>query len=137
MHLIKEGTTRKTEAELKSFGLSMALIFSLFSMYAFYRGRDTFLYLCLLIALFGLTAIIKPSWLFYVDKFWSWLGETLGKIMTPVIMGLIYYLVITPIGLIMRIAGKDLLDQRIDKNASSYWIKADSMGSGSRYFTPY
>ena len=55
---------------------------------------------------------------------WIKLGEILGKIIAPVVMGFIYFLIITPIGILMRLLGKDLLKLKYNKN-QSYWIKRE------------
>jgi len=59
----------------------------------------------------------------------------LGSIIAPIVMALVYFLTVLPIGLIMRLLGKDLLRQEIDKNAKSYWIeRRESMGSMKNQF---
>ena len=57
-----------------------------------------------------------------IKKSWIKLGEILGKIIAPIVMGFIYFIIITPIGLFMRLVGKDLLSLKFNKN-QSYWIK--------------
>ena len=64
-----------------------------------------------------------PKTLIVPNKLWFKLGMLLGAIVSPIIMGVIFFLTVTPIGIIMRLFGKDVLNQRIEKSAKSYWIK--------------
>jgi hypothetical protein len=127
----------RTKEDLRSFGLQMALILGLIAGWVMYQNKASWLLWVTLTFLFGISALLAPSILRPIDKFWMKLGEWLGMIMTPVIMGVLFYGVITPIGLIMRALGKDLIDQKLDKSAKSYWIKATKTEDQSRYFTPY
>jgi len=61
-----------------------------------------------------------------LNLIWFKFGLLLHKIINPIIMGLMFYLTIMPIGLIMRISGKDILNLKIDKTASTYWITRES-----------
>ena len=65
---------------------------------------------------------------------WVKFGEILGRIIAPIVMGIVYFLIITPIGLFMRLIGKDLLGIKFSEN-KSYWIKREkSIGSMKRQF---
>ena len=69
-----------------------------------------------------------------LKKGWIKLGEILGKVIAPIIMGFIYFIIITPIGIFMRLIGKDLLNIKYNKN-KSYWIKrAKNVGTMKRQF---
>ena len=70
-----------------------------------------------------------------LNKLWFKFGMILGAIVTPIVMGLIFFLVVTPIGLIMRIMGKDLLNIKYDKKKNTYWINKDkNMSSMKKQF---
>ena len=60
-----------------------------------------------------------------LNKLWFKFGMILGAIISPIVMGVVFFLVITPIGIIMRIMGKDLLKKRYDKKKATYWILRD------------
>ena len=60
-----------------------------------------------------------------LNKLWFKFGTILGAIIAPIVMGVVFFLAITPIGIIMRIMGKDLLKKRYDKKKETYWIKRD------------
>jgi len=73
-------------------------------------------------------ALVAPGLLSSLNKAWMRLGLLLSKIVTPIVMGLIYYTTVTPIGLIFRALGKDLLNIRKDPRAKSYWVVRDPPG---------
>jgi len=66
-----------------------------------------------------------PQVLSLPNKLWFMFGTLLGSIVAPIVMALVYFITVLPIGLIMRLLGKDLLKQKLDKNAKSYWIERD------------
>ncbi len=73
-------------------------------------------------------ALAAPGLLSSVNKAWMSLGLLLSKIVTPLVMGLIFYTTVTPIGLILRALGKDLLNVRKDSAAKSYWVVRNPPG---------
>ena len=68
---------------------------------------------------------LAPKKLSVPNKLWFKLGLALGAVVAPVIMALVYFTTVVPIGLIMRLMGKDMLRQKLDKNIKSYWINRD------------
>jgi hypothetical protein len=74
-----------------------------------------------------MTGLVLPSLLKPVYKVWMALSVVMGFIMTKVIMVIIFYLIVTPIGLIASLTGNKFLDMKIDKNAKSYWIIREKM----------
>jgi len=58
-----------------------------------------------------------------LNRLWAKFGIILGSIIAPIVMGVVFFLVITPIGLVMKIIGKDLLSIKYDKKKETYWIK--------------
>ena len=130
----------KTPKELRKFGLTMAVICLVFSSIGIWKNSAvTGLALALLItaSIFVLLAVFIPLMLATFEKFWMLVGEKINKIMTPIILSITYFLMITPIGLLLRVLGKDILELKIDKSRVSYWGKIDQMGSASRHNTPY
>ena len=76
--------------------------------------------------LFIITTVItwlSPRWLYWPNKLWFKFGLIMGNIVSPIVMSLIYFSILTPIGLVLKLCGKDLLNERLDKNKSSYWNK--------------
>ena len=60
-----------------------------------------------------------------LNKLWFKFGMILGAIVAPIVMGLVFFLVVTPVGIVMRILGKDLIRKKLNKNNKSYWIKRE------------
>jgi len=120
--MIEEIKNIKSEkSDLRKFGITIGLFLMILAGVLFWRGRESFgillvsgLALCLL----GLTipVVLKPV-------YWIWmvLATILGWIMTRVILSLLFYLVITPIGVISRLSGNRFLDLKWDKSKSTYW----------------
>ena len=70
-----------------------------------------------------------------LNKIWFKFGLTLGSLIAPIVVGIVYFLVVTPIGIVMRILGKDLLNQKFNKKIKTYWIKRDILiGTMKRQF---
>ncbi len=127
----------KTSAELRSFGLTMALILGGISVYTLYFNNNSGAIWVCLTFLFGSSGILAPTILRPIEKAWIRLGEIMGMVVTPIVMGVLFYGIITPMGLLMRALGRDLLDQKIDRNAKSYWKKTEPISNRERYFTPF
>ena len=72
--------------------------------------------------------MLRPSLLRPLNRLWFKFGLLLNKVVNPLIMGLVFYITVTPIGLIMRVLGKDLLGLRLSKDSESYWIHRDPPG---------
>ena len=106
----------------KTFGLVFSLIFLLFSFWPILNG-NSIRTLPLVLSIFLLAlSFIKPQLLKPFNLLWMKLGETLGKVISPIIMLIIFFIVITPIGLILKIFKKDLLGLNF-LNTNTYWIK--------------
>jgi hypothetical protein len=73
-------------------------------------------------------ALTVPVLLAPLNRLWTKFGLLLHRITSPIILGIMFFGVITPIGLLMRLAGKDLLRTKFDINADSYWIKREPPG---------
>ncbi len=75
-----------------------------------------------LAATFGLLALLRPAWLSLPNSLWLKLGLLLHRLVSPVIMAILFYGTILPIGLLMRALGKDPLRLRLEKDVKSYWL---------------
>ena len=107
----------------KKFGIFFCVIFLIFSIY-FYL--NFFLTLSVFFIIFSLIFIILafsyPKLLLPLNYAWMFLGFSLGRIINPIVLGIIYFLLITPIGIIRRFLGNDELKLHNNKKLSSYWI---------------
>jgi hypothetical protein len=79
-------------------------------------------------ALFLAIALLYPSLLHPLNRLWFAFGLLLGRVMTPVVMGLLFVLAVVPTALVMRLRGRDLLRLKIDRESKSYWIMREPPG---------
>jgi hypothetical protein len=127
----------KTKQELKEFGHIMALVFTVLAAIAIYRQRPIGSLFITLSVFFTFTSVLFPGVLRPIEKLWMAFGEKMSVVMTFVILTLAYFLAITPLGIIIRLLGKDLLSIKLDKEAKTYWIKVDPEGPQTRPYLPY
>jgi hypothetical protein len=113
---------KKSESE-KNFGILFAFVFLLIGLYPMMGGEAVLLWPLVIALIFLLLAYLAPKMLVIPNKLWFKLGLALGTVVAPVVMALVYFTTVVPTGLIIRLMGKDLLRQKLDKDAKSYWIK--------------
>ena len=106
----------------KSFGLVFFIFFLIVSFYPLLNGEDIRKWSLVFSVIFLVLGLANSKILNPLNKLWFKFGILLGKFISPLIMGMIFFLVVTPIGLIMRAFGKDLLNLKYNKD-KSYWIK--------------
>ena len=106
----------------KSFGIVFFVVFLIIAIYPLTYNGDVRLWSVIISIIFLVLGILNSKILTPLNKLWFKLGIFLGKIISPIIMGIIFFLVVTPTGLIMRLLGKDLLNLKFNKN-KSYWIE--------------
>ena len=107
--------------DLRSFGITFGIIFLIIAGFLYYQEKDSFQLFIYLAGSFSCLGIIFPIVLKPVYMIWMIFAVILGWFMTRVILSLLFYLIITPIGLVLRLRGKDLLDLKEQKNQKSYW----------------
>ena len=110
----------------KSFGLVFFIFFLIVSLYPLVNGEDIRKWSLVLSIIFLVLGLTNSKILNPLNKLWFKFGILLGKFISPLIMGMIFFLVVTPIGLIMRAFGKDLLNLKYNKD-KSYWIKKSNL----------
>ena len=109
----------------RSFGIVFFIVFLIVSLWPL-LNNDQIRYWALFVSiLFLLLGIINSKVLTPLNKIWFKFGILLGKIVSPVVLAIIFFLVVTPTGLIMRMLGKDLLKLKKNKN-KTYWIKKEN-----------
>ena len=113
----------------RSFGLVFFVVFLIVALWPLKSGEDIRLWSLVLSIIFFILGIFNSKLLTPLNKLWFKFGILLGSIVSPLIMGLVYFFVVTPMGVLMRILGKDLLKTSKVKSASSYWIKRDKQQS--------
>jgi hypothetical protein len=112
----------------RNFGLTFAVVLGVVGLFPLVHGLAPRLWALIPAGLFLVAAFAFPSALTPLKMAWMRLGLLLHKVMTPLIMGLIFYGAVTPTGLIMRAMGKDPLRLKRDPDAASYWIVRDPPG---------
>ena len=106
----------------RSFGIVFSIVFLLIAIYPLINSEGLRVWSLIIAIIFLVLGLINSKILTPLNKLWFKFGILLGIIVSPVIMGGIFFLVVTPIGLIMKIIGKDLLNLKFNKD-KSYWIE--------------
>ena len=106
----------------RSFGIVFFVVFLLIALYPLTYGGEIRIWSLIISILFLILGLLNSKILAPLNKIWFKFGILLGKIVSPLIMGIIFFLVVTPIGLIMRLLGKDVLNLKYN-NSKSYWIE--------------
>ena len=118
----------------RSFGFIFFAVFFIFGLWPLINSADIKIWSILVSLLFLILGSTNSKILTPLNLAWIKIGLFLGSIVSPIIMGLVFFIVITPTGLIMRLFGKDFLMKKYSKD-SSYWIKRDKdVGSMKRQF---
>ena len=106
----------------RSFGIVFFIVFLLIALYPLTYSEEIRVWSATISLIFLVLGLFNSKILTPLNKLWFKFGIFLGKIISPIIMGIIFFLVVTPIGLIMRLLGKDVLNLKYNKN-KSYWIE--------------
>ena len=106
----------------RNFGIVFFVVFLLIASYPLTYGGEIRIWSLIISIIFLILGLLNSKILAPLNKIWFKFGIFLGKIISPLIMGIIFFLVVTPIGLIMRLLGKDVLNLRYNKS-KSYWIE--------------
>ena len=126
-----EDLTRKEHIEGSSdrgFGLVFTLVFAVIAAWPLIQGSPVRWWSAAAAALFAVISVLRPSLLSAPNKAWTRLGQLMGAVVSPIALGVVFFLVITPTSLLMRMAGKDPLRLKRDPTAPSYWIKRQPPG---------
>ena len=106
----------------KSFGIVFFIVFLLIAIYPLINNGDLRIWSFIIAIIFLILGLINSKVLTPLNKLWFKFGIFLGKIISPLIMGIIFFLIVTPIGFFMRMLGKDLINLKYNKS-DTYWIK--------------
>lgn len=119
-------TEQKKMSSPRSFGLLFALVFALVGVWPWIHGSPPRLWSLVIAAAFLAVALAQPSVLAPLNRLWHGCGLLLGRIMTPVIMTILFVIAVIPTGLALRAMGRDPLRLKRDPQAESYWIKRET-----------
>jgi len=117
-----------TEVEMgspRSFGIVFAAFFAIIALFPLTGEGDIRWWALIVAAGFLGCALVVPNILRPLNRLWFWFGLLLHRIVSPIIMGILFFLTVTPVGLIMRLRRRDPLNQEFDPDARSYWIEVD------------
>ena len=107
----------------KSFGIVFFLVFLLISIYPLTNNENVRYWSLIVSLIFLILGLLNSAILSTLNKLWFKFGILLGKIVSPLVMGIIFFLVVTPIGLLMKIFKKDLLNLTFNDKKKTYWIE--------------
>ena len=106
----------------RSFGLVMAAVLLLVALGPLRHGHTPRWWALAVAVMFALVALAKPALLARLNRLWMKLGILLGKVVSPIALGILFYAVLTPMAVVIRLTGKDPLRLKLDPGADSYWI---------------
>ncbi len=119
----------------KSFGILFFVVFLGLGLWPLTNDNSPNIYLIIISIIFLILGLLNSKLLSPLNSFWIKFGELLGKIIAPVVMAIIYFLILTPISLMVRLFGKDLLGVKFSKQLKTYWIKRKKdLGSMNKQF---
>jgi len=116
--------------ELRKFGLTVGGVFALVGCWYWWRGKTHLPYLLVPGVLLMLLGALVPRALKFIYIGWMSFAFILGFAVSTTLLTLLFYLIVTPIGLISRLAGRDFLNRKFDRNTATYWKKRDRSSSG-------
>ena len=113
----------KQKNQNRGFGLLFFILFLVLALWPLKNGGEINLYLIFIALIFLLLGLVNSKILTPLNKGWIKFGEILGRIIAPIIMAIVYFLILTPISLLVRLFGKDLIGMKFSNDIKSYWIK--------------
>ena len=118
----------------RSFGIVFFIVFVIIALFPLLKGGDLRWWSLIISFIFLILGLINSNFLTPLNKIWFKFGLFLGNIISPFVMGIIFFFVVTPISLLLKIFGKDVLNLKLNIN-NSYWIKKS--GPKSKMKNPF
>ncbi len=116
-----------------TFGILFFVFFLIVGLYPLISNEPIRIWSIIVSLVFLIVTIIKPNLFTFLNKLWIEFGILIGKIISPIIMGLVFFFVVTPIGIFVKILKKDVMG--LKRGASSYWItREDKIQSMKKQF---
>ena len=113
----------------RSFGIVFFFVFLIISLWPLLNGNPLRVWSIFVAIIFLIFGLINSNFLTPLNKLWFKFGKLLGFIVAPIVMGVIFFLVITPTGFFMKMLGKDLLNKKYNNKIKSYWINREKSKS--------
>ena len=125
----------QSKSNNKGFGLLFFAVFLIIGLWPMINAEHPRFIFFVFALIFLILGLINSKLLTPLNKAWIKFGEFLGRIIAPIVMALVYFVVLTPLSIIVRVFGKDLLKTKFSNKSKSYWIKRDSdLGSMDKQF---
>ena len=121
-------------ASNRSFGLLFFFVFLIITFWPLLNSEAIRLWALIISLTFLFLGILNSKILSPLNKGWIKFGELLGKIIAPIVMFLVFFIILTPIGMLLKLFGKDLLKIKKNKLIKSYWINRKNITSMDRQF---
>jgi len=115
----------------RSFGIVFFIVFLIIAIYPIFKSEDVRLWSLIISMIFLILGLINSNFLTPLNKLWFKFGILLGNIISPIIMGIIFFFVVTPTGLLMKIFKKDPLNLKKNNN-NTYWTDKDNSNNSMR-----
>ena len=113
----------KSKENNRGFGLLFFVVFLIISLWPLLKSENPRIYFFPVAFLFLILGLINSKILTPLNKFWIKFGELLGRFIAPIVMAIVYFIILTPLSIIVRLLGKDLLKVKFSNKINSYWIK--------------
>ena len=125
----------KQKKQNRGFGLLFFIVFLVLALWPLRNGEEINFYLIFIALIFLLLGLINSKILTPLNKAWIKFGEILGRIIAPLVMAIVYFLILTPVSLFVRLFGKDLISMKFNDSLKSYWIKREkNLGTMDKQF---
>jgi len=112
----------------RSFGIVFTVVFAVVGLFPLLDGGAVRAWALVVAGVFLGLALVAPRLLAPLNRLWFLFGQLLHRVVSPLVMGLIFFTAVTPTALIMRLAGKDPLHRTFEPDAKSYWIERQPPG---------
>ena len=125
----------KHKNQNRSFGLLFFIVFLALALWPLTKKGEINIYLISIALIFLALGLLNSKILSPLNKAWIKFGEILGRVIAPIVMAIVYFLILTPISLLVRLFGKDLIGMKFSNDIKSYWIKRKkNLGSMDKQF---
>ena len=125
----------KQKNQNRSFGLLFFIVFLALALWPLTKKGEINIYLISIALIFLALGLLNSKILSPLNKAWIKFGEILGRVIAPIVMAIVYFLILTPISLLVRLFGKDLIGMKFSNDINSYWIKRKkNLGSMKKQF---
>ena len=125
----------KQNNQNRSFGLLFFFVFFILALWPLTKKGELNLYLISIASIFLVLGLLNSKILSPLNNLWVKLGEILGRIIAPIVMAIVYFFILTPISLLVRLFGKDLIGIKFSNDLKSYWVKKKKhLGSMDKQF---